>query len=435
MIPMSTPRSIRVFAFVIALTVLTMGFYVNAWKTASSAWFEGFANGTESLVIGRLAMSRQNGIFSDGGMIGREAIIPEGKHRFSYQYEIYYNSIPIQQYMTYKSNPAIQGGIFSLLDHALGLDPPKSIKLFSLLTAIISASLLSLFFLWLLEVFGLFTASMCLLLIAFSPWLTVAGGHLYWIFGTIYIPFLIPLVLLHRELTGKRLSLPTWSIGIFLAVLIKCLFTGFELITSALVMMTTPIFFYALWKRWTLNLFMQRFVTASIAGILGVVCCALLLSIQIAQIDGSMQKGWEHIQQRFLLRTYPEDQNLPTAIKDAGDVSTTSVIKTYLGSQALSIPVGKGNTSISFGTLLSIFFVFSIAIFSKSKSRSLFALTITAWISILAPLSWFVIFKSHSVMHPHLNFLAWYMPTLLLIYSSMFTYVAEVKKRLKTPKT
>jgi hypothetical protein len=41
-------------------------------------------------------------------------------------------------------------------------------------------------------------------------------------------------------------------------------------------------------------------------------------------------------------------------------------------------------------------------------------LLITTILSLAAPLSWFVLFKAHSYLHPHLNFIVWQMPTVLL---------------------
>lgn len=434
---MNAHKAIRVIVCVTALTVLTLGFYSNAWKVADNYWFDGFANLTESFIIGRLAKSRQSGVFSEGGLIGREVKIPKGEHQSSYQYEIYYNDIPIRQYRHYRSNPAIQGVIFSILDRNISSEPQTKVKFFKFLAAIISASILSIFLLWVLDVFGLFTTLMSLLLIVLSPWLTVAGGHLFWMFGTIYIPFLIPLILLHKESKGRELSFRLWFLSIALAVLFKCLFTGFELITTTLVMMTMPVFFYALWQKWRPRLFVRRFFTASLAGILGVIACTVILSIQIAQVDGGMQKGWEHIQHRLLFRTYPSGENIPQKIKDTVKVPMTTVIKTYLGGRALSLPTGSGHYSLSFGGLLLFFAVISAMIFVTSRSGPLTALTITTWISILAPLSWFIIFKSHSVRHPHLDYLAWYMPTLLLMYACVFSFFSGMLSRrsFKTPVT
>ena len=46
--------------------------------------------------------------------------------------------------------------------------------------------------------------------------------------------------------------------------------------------------------------------------------------------------------------------------------------------------------------------------------RKLSALSIATWFSILAPLSWFVIFKGHSYIHTHMNYITWHMPFTLL---------------------
>jgi len=43
----------------------------------------------------------------------------------------------------------------------------------------------------------------------------------------------------------------------------------------------------------------------------------------------------------------------------------------------------------------------------KAKTTALIAGT---WFAILAPLSWFVIFKSHSYIHTHMNAITWHMP-------------------------
>lgn len=47
------------------------------------------------------------------------------------------------------------------------------------------------------------------------------------------------------------------------------------------------------------------------------------------------------------------------------------------------------------------------------------ALVITTLISILAPLSWFVIFKEHAVVHMILDYIVWYIPFLLYAFAAI----------------
>ena len=44
----------------------------------------------------------------------------------------------------------------------------------------------------------------------------------------------------------------------------------------------------------------------------------------------------------------------------------------------------------------------------------LMALSIALWFSLLAPVSWMIIFKGHSYIHTHMNFITWHMPFALL---------------------
>jgi hypothetical protein len=47
------------------------------------------------------------------------------------------------------------------------------------------------------------------------------------------------------------------------------------------------------------------------------------------------------------------------------------------------------------------------------------------WFSLLAPLSWFVIFKGHSFIHTHMNAITWHMPFMFLGFA-LVGYVATL---------
>lgn len=54
------------------------------------------------------------------------------------------------------------------------------------------------------------------------------------------------------------------------------------------------------------------------------------------------------------------------------------------------------------------------------------------WVSITAPLSWFIIFKGHSYLHTHMNPIVWYMPFMLLgfvLTGSTCRYILQGAKR------
>ena len=425
---LKTNKVKRLVMSLLALLTLTPGFFNNIWKVADKDKFDGFADGTEALMVARMAKSRQSGIFSEGGLIGRELSIPEGRNFINYQFEVYYNNIPIQTYWVYESNPAVHGIIFSILDRYLNLlnfGGQTKIYVYRLIISFISASILCVYLLWTLELFGFFATLMGLLLIVSSPWLTAAGGHLYWMFGTVYLPFLIPLVLLQKKHKGKKLPSHTLLISASTAMLIKCLITGYEFISTTLIMITVPVFFYALWEKWRFFTFVKHFFIVSFSGIIGIIISVFILSLQIAQVEGSMSRGLLYLQQRFIFRTYPTEKNssgnIPQYIKNGNDIPISKLINEYMADTAVSILIKDKYYSFSFKLFLIIFTVSSTIIFIVSKNMRLIALTITTWVSILAPLSWFVIFKSHSIVHPFLDYLVWYMPTLLLMFVNIFS--------------
>jgi hypothetical protein len=65
--------------FVISLPVLHFGFFSNAWHVAGEIRFRSHQRDTESLVVGRLVKSRQDGVWAAGGLTG--AGIPKDIHR------------------------------------------------------------------------------------------------------------------------------------------------------------------------------------------------------------------------------------------------------------------------------------------------------------------------------------------------------------------
>jgi len=71
---------------------------------------------------------------------------------------------------------------------------------------------------------------------------------------------------------------------------------------------------------------------------------------------------------------------------------------------------------VRYGYLILLFMVMSVVLFLRSKKilserrRHYIALIWTTWFSMLAPLSWYVLFKAHSYIHTHMSFLLWQMP-------------------------
>ena len=60
------------------------------------------------------------------------------------------------------------------------------------------------------------------------------------------------------------------------------------------------------------------------------------------------------------------------------------------------------------------------------QSRKEVALVVATWMSLLAPLSWYVVFKAHSVIHVHISCIVWHMPFVLLGAASCGLWVEKL---------
>jgi len=60
----------------------------------------------------------------------------------------------------------------------------------------------------------------------------------------------------------------------------------------------------------------------------------------------------------------------------------------------------------------------------EGSINKLTALSLALWFSLLAPLSWMVIFKGHSYIHTHMNFITWHMPFTILGFGLMGAFLS-----------
>ena len=58
-------------------------------------------------------------------------------------------------------------------------------------------------------------------------------------------------------------------------------------------------------------------------------------------------------------------------------------------------------------------------------------MVITTCFSILAPLSWFIIFKTHSYVHTEMNYITWYIPFCLFGFGILGIVITRLIQKLK----
>jgi hypothetical protein len=216
------------------------------------------------------------------------------------------------------------------------------------------------------------------------------------------------------------------GILVFIAVFVKCLFTGYEYITTTLIMMMVPFVFYHMLRGLCMRAFISGALIAILSSCVAILLSFTILSIQIGSVEGSFMKGVEHIGFALEKRTYGDPDNF-TGIDAASLKShTTDVVKKYLlgsffGSGQFpptSVPIISSIVpKVRYLYLMFLFVMASVLLYvlriryaDKGKDKSILALVLATWFSLLAPLSWFVIFKAHSFIHTHMNYIVWQMP-------------------------
>lgn len=411
--------------FFCILVILTLHFKLDI--VGSTSFFNNFQYDGESLVVGRLILSEREGIFSHGGFLGRIDPAREGVNPYWYQYEAFQNLYGFKSYEAYYSQSAFQSFIYGLICYATGLSGDPALDCFRWLVSMSTAFMFTLFVMWVQCRWGWVTALFVLITICFSQWVTAFGKNLFWVPGAFYLPFVCALLYLQKyESTVKHpLRITFWLM--FAAMLLKCLLTGFEYITAAMIMSVTPWVFYAVAGKWGRRQFFGRAVVAS-GGVLSAVMAALaLLTLQLSVVMGSVGEGFGYIVWSFGKRSYGGGGTFDPVFIESQNSSQWDVLVAYWNGFAFDIshwfefPLWKTLSHISFGYCIVLFAGISFIVFSSKTirknpafRRQQLALAAMLWVSLLAPLSWFVIFKGHSYLHTHMNHIVWHMPFMLL---------------------
>jgi hypothetical protein len=421
----------RLILCAVSIFVLFMGFAFNTWHVQEEKSFTRFQRDTESLIIGRLAKSRQDGIFSAGGLTGAD--IDHSVHdtwitpkEIDHQYLVYFDDIPLEQYSPYLSQIGGQGMMYSVLDRLIRISSTRTkYEIFQWIASALSAIALTLVILWFYLEFGLTSAILVLLSTVLSQWLIVFGRNLWWSLWAFYLPMLAVMYFLKYKRTPK-LDLIRFGVLVSVTVFAKCFFNGYEYITTALVMMTVPFTYYSILDRVDIKQFMKGAVAIITGTSVAILVSIVILILQIGLAEGNAAGGVKHLASTFEKRTYGDTSDFNSEFSASLEASTFGVVRNYINGSYLKIrPNGDASDSpkaesvieIRYSYLIVSFVVMSLlAIFAWTRNKSIeqrqqdIALVAATWFSILAPLSWFIIFKSHSYIHTHVNFVVWQMP-------------------------
>ncbi len=420
--------------FILGTGILIPNFYDNWQGIVEPKYYKAWQTRYDRLVIARLVKTRQDGFFSAGSLLGLGNV-----SEWSYttatdreQYNAYSKDLNFNSYLAYKSNPGFQGLFYSLLDKALHLSAERKLDVFRGITALASAMVFAIIFSALVYEFGFLSGAFMLLFVAFSEWTILPAGSIFWSLWVFYLPFLAATYLLFEASKSGIYNAKKIYTIIFITVLAKILFSGFDLITTTFVMTSVPFIYFAVYNNWDWKLLISRIIKLGIAMFVATVLGLLILATQIVVSAGNLATAFSHISAKVEGYTLLNPE-LEQGTNSKVDLSTFTVIGKFLTAQAFVIRYQKHSFPILFWQLIIIFLLFTLMFLlmrNKSEwSKKALALTITTWYSLLAPLSWYTIFKVNAYFNPHIHSIAWQMPFTLLGFALCGFILTDIFKR------
>ena len=390
-----------------------------------------------------MVKARRDGPFSDGGLVGwADYPTGPGAHRreaVRHQYQTYLDGGAFTTFHAYKSQLGIQSWMYSVLDSLLNVSSYQKLETFRFLTALMTAIVLSFFIAWFFEEFGLITACAVLICILYSMWITLFARNLWWVTGVFYIPVVSMLFLLSGHWPRHRYSNVDASLLVFFSISIKCLFNGYEFITTTLIMMVSPFIYYAAKCKWALSVLLKRLFIVGLACAAAIMLNLAMLIHQFSTIEGGYFRGLQYIYYRIVKRTYYFDESAEFGRGHSVDLA--SVLNDYANSLLMSFE-WVANELVPFAASLSLraWHIVGILVvvtlvansilyrrgLDEQTRRKCVGLLATAWFSLLAPLSWLIIFKSHSANHLHMNHIIWHMPFALFSFAAFGLLIAGI---------
>jgi len=200
-----------------------------------------------------------------------------------------------------------------------------------------------------------------------------------------------------------------------------------------MIMTTVPFVYYAIKDKWAWNLFISRFVKSGFAILLGVLAALFIMSAQIIANDDISGSAFSYILNRFGSHFGGNSEIYTDQGIEPTKISALAITSKYLNVSALTLQVGKKSVDVLYWHLVTLFAVLTIIFLLRNRNyyeRKAKALLISTWYSILAPFSWYLIFRPHSIIHTHVNSMGWQMPfTLLGFVLCGYVLVDLTKKR------
>lgn len=423
---------------VVSFLIFFFSFSSNVFHIMDDDKFYSFEEYSESLILGRLVLSQQDSILSFGALTGRVsnnvvAGLSSEDYR-AYQYTAYKNAEDgFDKFNPYYTQTGGQALFFAFTGKYLTpfFNNAVNLRTFYLWTSALSALALSFLVLWIYLELGFAACLTSVIGLTFSHHFIQFGKNLWWALYSFYIPLVVLLFYLRNFISQDKNWLPQY-LKVFVVILgvivFKIILTGYEYITTFVIMIFMPYIYYAIKDRWLGRYAVLMSGVFFMAAITAIIVGFIILSAQIAEVKGTFSDGIDHIIHSYTKRTSStvemiEQTSLEKSVyQESLTAPLSTVLEKYLSRNWSFYPITKiGNYTTYKNILISLLLLAGclVVLGWYQKERKISAFGIMLLLSIFAPLSWIIIFKGHSFIHSHMNVIVWYMPFLIFGYAGV----------------
>lgn len=344
--------------------------------------------------------------------------------------DAYGNQIVTENYSPYISHYGLQGYIFNAVAEFVPM--PVAFQVSNLMCAFLTAAVFSAMVIIIFKKYNATMAVCFCTVFLLSPIVTKFARDLYWVEFTWFAPVLVGLwcAAYFDNRTVRLCS----CVMAFVTVFVKSL-CGYEYISTILIAMMAFLFadFVAAICAGEKAKAGRYFKTMFIMGIMAVVGFLAAIFIHaLIRGDGSVMTGVAEIWQKDVMRRTLGGNagDFSEAYQASINASVTDVIKLYM------VPEGEIIFHIS-GSWFKVLMLLPIAAFAVDficcKKVDISEAVIYV-LTFAAALSWFVLAKSHSYEHTHLNAVMWYFGFVQMCFYIPIHSIIKILKQLSAKK-
>lgn len=399
--------------------VLVLSVFLTMWRHNASDYLTGnWDRYSQDLVFGRI-LQMQQGQSVPGGFLG--SYTPEWGDTQNRRLFRDGAAPAATEFVSYTHQSGLQGTLLGLVNRGLlGLFPDgarRETLLYTVNSVLFYAAVLCVCLaVW--RTVGALPGAACLAAVLLAPWVQRGMKDLYWCLWTWLLPLLAALLVCRLR---RR-----WCYAVvFAAVLVRCL-CGFEFISALLILCELPLvydFFACPEQRCD---WFARMTGVGFSAVGGVAAALGVWLWQGRLYFGSWAQSADNIARTVSLRvTALETASLPESTVTVGEV-----LHLYFVQDATPL-LQLGPFSLTVRGLLAVTGVL-LAAALLLRWREVLPMAAVWGISLLGPVSWMVLSKTHSAVHTHLMPMLWhfaFVPCTCILWAVLLQTVWKRRRR------